>query len=285
MSKRPQGKRRTQQSPPANEAAERRPAWIVRHRWGVLAAAFCCACACVVGALVRDPSPAVYTARVVHEFPHDDTAYTQGLVYEDGTLYEGTGKRGRSTLRQVELETGNILQLQSLDDRLFGEGIAIWNDRIIQLTWTSRFGIIYDKKTFREVGRFRYSGQGWGLTHDGTHLIMSDGTSSLRFLDPKTFDVVRTLRVHNRGRRVANLNELEYVDGEILANVWGEDYIVKITPSTGQVTAYIDLRHLWPRRSDPEAVLNGIAYDAAGKRLFVTGKNWPKLFEIELVLR
>jgi glutamine cyclotransferase len=285
MSRRKRGKGQSEASPPPEDAGERRSPWIVRHRWGVLAAVLCCACACVVGALVRDPSPAVYTARVVREFPHDSDAYTQGLVYEDGTLFEGTGKRGKSTLRQVELETGKILQLQSLDDRLFGEGIAIWNDRIIQLTWTARFGIVYDKKTFRELDRFRYSGQGWGLTHDGTHLIMSDGTSSLRFLDPKTFDVIRTLRVHDRGRRVHNLNELEFVNGEVLANVWGEDYIVRIAPGTGQITGYIDLRNLWPRRSDPEAVLNGIAYDAAGKRLFVTGKNWPKLYEIELVPR
>jgi glutamine cyclotransferase len=285
MSKRKRGKGQSEAAPPPEGAGERRSPWIVRHRWGLLAAVLCCACACVVGALVRDPPPVVYTARVVREFPHDSEAYTQGLVYEDGTLFEGTGKRGKSTLRQVELETGKILQLQSLDDRLFGEGIAIWNDRIIQLTWTARFGIVYDKKTFRELDRFRYSGQGWGLTHDGTHLIMSDGTSSLRFLDPKTFDVIRTLRVHDRGRRVHNLNELEFVNGEVLANVWGEDYIVKIAPGTGQITGYIDLRNLWPRRSDPEAVLNGIAYDAAGKRLFVTGKNWPKLYEIELVPR
>ena len=285
MSKRPQGKRRTEQPPVTQEAAERRPAWIVRHRWGLIAATLCCACACVVGALVRDPPPVTYTGRVVREFPHDSTAYTQGLVYDEGTLYEGTGKRGKSSLRQVDLVTGKILQLQPLDDHLFGEGIAIWNDRIVQLTWTSRFGIIYDKKSFRELGRFRYSGQGWGLTHDGTHLIMSDGTSSLRFLDPKTFHVIRTLRVQNRGRRVHNLNELEYVNGEILANVWGEDYIVKISPSTGHVTAFIDLRHLAPRRSERDSVLNGIAYDVTGKRLFVTGKNWPKLFEIELVPR
>ena len=188
-------------------------------------------------------------------------------------------------MRQVELETGKIVQLQTLDARLFGEGITVWDDRIIQLTWTSRLGLIYDKKTFREIGRFRYSGQGWGLTHDGTHLIMSDGTSTLRFLDPKTFDVVRQLRVHSRGRRVHNLNELEYVNGEILANVWGENYLVKISPHSGQVTGFIDLSHLWRRRSDPEAVLNGIAYDAEGKRLFVTGKNWPKMFEIEVVPR
>ncbi len=285
MSKHSHGTRRNQEPPPTKSAFERRPSWIVRHRWGVLAASICCACACAVWALARDPAPIAYTAHVVHEFPHDSSAYTQGLVYEDGTLYEGTGKRGKSTLRQVELETGKIVQLQSLDARLFGEGITVWDDHIIQLTWTSRVGLIYDKKTFREIGRFRYSGQGWGLTHDGTHLIMSDGTSTLRFLDPKTFDVVRQLRVHSRGRRVHNLNELEYVNGEILANVWGENYIVKISPGSGQVTGFIDLSHLWRQRTDPEAVLNGIAYDAKGKRLFVTGKNWPKIFEIQVAPR
>jgi glutamine cyclotransferase len=250
-----------------------------------LAAATCCVCACAVWALARDRTPFAYTARVVREFPHDDQAYTQGLVYDNGRLYEGTGKRGRSTLREVELETGRIVQLQSLDERLFGEGIVVWQDRIIQLTWTSRTGLIYDKQTFREIGRFRYTGEGWGLTHDGTHLIMSDGTSVLRFLDPRTFAVVRQLRVQNRGRRVDKLNELEYVDGEILANVWGEDYIVKISPRTGEVTGYADLGHLWPERHDPEAVLNGIAYDSQAKRLFVTGKNWPKLYEIQLLPR
>jgi glutamine cyclotransferase len=285
MSRRKKEKKRTTEPAPKATVLEYRASWIRRHRWGMLAAVICCVCACAVWALARDPAPTVYTARIVHEYPHDSTAYTQGLVYEDGTLYEGTGKRGKSTLRQVELETGKILQLQSLDSRLFGEGIVIWEDKIVQLTWTSRFGMIYDKKTFRQLGRFRYSGEGWGLTHDGTHLIMSDGTSTLRFLDPKTFGVVRQLRVTSRGRRVDNLNELEYVNGEILANVWGEDYIVAISPTSGLVTSYIDLSRLWPQRRDPEAVLNGIAYDATGKRLFVTGKNWPKLFEIEILPR
>ncbi len=285
MSKAQTKKKRRHAPAPRQPPVERRLSWIRRHRWGVLVALACCTCAAVVWALARQQSPTAYTVQVVRTFPHDASAYTQGLVYDGGTLYEGTGKYGRSTLRQVDLKTGKILQLHSLDDRLFGEGVAIWNDRVIQLTWKSRVGIVYDKKTFRETARFRYSGQGWGLTHDGTHLIMSDGTSSLRFLDPDSYRVVRQLHVRNRGRRVDNLNELEYVHGEVLANIWGEDYIARISPRTGEVTGWIDLRRLWPNRRDSEAVLNGIAYDAKEDRLFVTGKNWPKLYQIRVVPR
>jgi len=275
--------RRKEEAPAPTTESSR--GWARRHRWGLLTATLCCACACVVWALARERTPPVYGFQVVHTFPHDTRAYTQGLVFEDGFLYEGTGKRGESTLRKVELETGRVLQSHSLDRRLFGEGIAIWDDRIIQLTWRSRAAIVYDKKTFQELRRFRYSGEGWGLTHDGTHLIMSDGSSTLRFLDPSTFKLVRRLLVHNRGRRLARLNELEYVGGEILANVWTEDGIARISPETGQVTGWIDLRGLMPGRTDREAVLNGIAYDPEGDRLFVTGKNWPKLFQIRVTSR
>jgi glutamine cyclotransferase len=236
----------------------------------------------VVWALARERTPPVYGFQVVHAFPHDARAYTQGLVFEDGFLYEGTGKYGQSTLRKVELETGRVLQSHSLDRRLFGEGITIWGDQIIQLTWRSRTGIVYDKETFRELRRFRYLREGWGLTHDGTHLIMSDGSSTLWFLDPGNFKLARRLLVQNQGRRLGHLNELEYVDGEILANVYTEDWIARISPETGEVTGWIDLRALMPRRADQDAVLNGIAYDPEGKRLFVTGKDWPKLFEIRV---
>jgi glutamine cyclotransferase len=227
----------------------------------------------------------VYDARVVRVFPHDGKAYTQGLAYAEGFLYEGTGKYGESTVRKVDLETGNVVQSHELDRRLFGEGITIWNGRLFQLTWRSRLGIVYDQATFREQQRFRYDGEGWGVTHDGTHLIMSDGSSTLRFLDPQTFRVVRRLLVHSQGRRVSNLNELEYIHGEIFANIWYKDYIARISPKTGEVTGWLDLRQLMPRRADREAVLNGIAYDAEGDRLFVTGKNWPRLFEIQMVPR
>ena len=227
----------------------------------------------------------IYGFQVVRAFPHDPRAYTQGLVFEGGFLYEGTGKYGESTLRKVELETGRVVQSRALERRLFGEGIAILGDRIIQLTWRAGTGIVYDKASLRELRRFRYTGEGWGLAWDGTHLIMSDGSSTLRFLDPTTFKVVRRLLVRSRGRRVGRLNELEYVEGEIFANIWYKDWIARISPATGEVTGWIDLRALWPDREDREAVLNGIAYDPTNRRLFVTGKNWPKLYEIRLVPR
>jgi glutamine cyclotransferase len=235
----------------------------------------------------RDGAPRVYIAEVVKQYPHDPTAYSQGLIFVDGELYEGTGKYGQSTLRRVDLKSGAVLQQVRVDSRAFGEGITDWNDTIVQLTWKSKVGLVYDRKTFKLLRKFRYSGEGWGVTHDDRNLIVSDGTSTLRFLDPKSFRVVRRLSVHSRGNRIQHLNELEFVDGEILANVWYKDYIVRISPKTGEVTAYYDLSRLWPQnqRPDKEAVLNGIAYDDVGKRLFVTGKNWPHLYEVRLVPR
>lgn len=282
MTVRKRNRRKEDAPPPATENSR---GWARRHRWGLLAAVLCCGCACVVWALARERTPSAYGYQVVHAFHHDSRAYTQGLVFENGFLYEGTGRFGESTLRKVELETGRVLQSHSLDRRLFGEGITIWGDRIYQLTWRSNTAIVYDKATFRELRRFRYTGEGWGLTHNGTHLIMSDGTSTLRFLDPDTFRVVRTLLVRNRGRRVGQLNELEYVGGEILANVWGEDWIARISPESGQLAGQIDLRGLHRRGFNREAVLNGIAYDPEGNRLFVTGKLWPRLYEIRLTSR
>lgn len=270
-------------SEPVRDVARR--GWVLRHRWGLVAAILSCACACGVWAVSQQRQATAYGVQVVERFPHDARAYTQGLIFHDGFLYEGTGKRGESSLRKVELETGRVVQSLKLDHRLFGEGITLWNDRIIQLTWQNELGIVYDRETFKEVERFRYEGQGWGVTHDGTHLIVSDGSSTLRFLDPRTYRVVRRLRVHNNGRRVSNLNELEYVGDEIFANIWYKDYIVRISPQSGAVTGWIDLRGLLPNRRDRDHVLNGIAYDSAKKRLFVTGKNWPTLFEIRLVAR
>ena len=231
--------------------------------------------------------PEVYGYEVVNTYPHDPKAFCQGLAFADGYLYEGTGQRGRSTLRKVELETGKVVQQVALDRRLFGEGITVWDERIYQLTWQAGLGLVCDKETFKEAGRFRVRGEGWGLTHDGTHLILSNGSPTLQFIDPKTYRVVRRLNVRDQGNWVRNLNELEYVDGAILANVWTTDRIAWISLVTGNVLGWIDLRGLKPAelRFNNDAVLNGIAYDPESKRLFVTGKNWPKLFEIRIVKR
>ena len=222
--------------------------------------------------------------KVVGSYPHDPRAFTQGLVYNDGVLYEGTGLNGQSSIRKVRLETGEVLQVRRLEAQYFGEGIAIWRGSLVQLTWQSGIGFVYDKASFERTTTFNYSGEGWGLTHDGTHLVMSDGSAQLRFLDPKTFREVRRATVRDGGQPVSQLNELEYVRGEIFANVWQTERIARIAPSTGQVKGWIDLHGLLP---PPEAagadVLNGIAYDTAGDRLFVTGKLWPRLFHIELI--
>ena len=227
----------------------------------------------------------VYTYWVVNEYPHDRDAFTQGLAFDDGVLYEGTGRRGASSLRRVALETGEVLQTHALAEELFGEGVTVYGDTVIQLTWQSCVGFVYDKETFEQLDPFTYAGEGWGLTHDGDRLIMSDGTSTLRFLDPETFARVGQVQVLSDGRPVTRLNELEYVEGDIYANVWQTDRIARIDPATGHVLAWIDLEGLLSGedRTEPVDVLNGIAYDAAADRLFVTGKLWPKLFEIELI--
>jgi glutamine cyclotransferase len=226
-----------------------------------------------------------YGYEVLRIHPHDREAFTQGLVFEDGFLFEGTGLRGRSSLRRVELETGTVLQYQALADHYFGEGIAIFGERIVQLTWQSQTGIVYDKASFAPVRTFSYTGEGWGLTHDGQRLIMSDGSASLRFLDPHTFQETGRLDVYDDSGPVYRLNELEYVGDQVLANVWQTNRIARIDLETGQVIAYIDLSGLLQPEdySSPVDVLNGIAYDQEGDRLFVTGKLWPKLFEIRLV--
>ena len=238
------------------------------------------------GQAQRQPGPLaapVSTYRVVKIYPHDPTAFTQGLVYLDGVLYEGTGLNGRSTIRKVRLENGEVLQQQALEPKYFGEGIAVWKKSLLQLTYTTGVGFVYDLATFTRTRTFNYSGEGWGLTHDNTRVIMSDGTSSLRFLDPETLKETGRLAVRDAGRPVEHLNELEVVKGEILANVWQTHRIARIAPRTGQVTGWIDLSGLLdPRDAAGADVLNGIAYDAAGDRLFVTGKLWPKLFEIRI---
>ena len=220
---------------------------------------------------------------VVRTFPHDPGAFTQGLVYRDGFFYEGTGLNGQSSIRRVALETGEVLQIRRIEDRYFGEGIALVGDQLVQLTWQSGIGFVYDRQTFAPVRSFTYRGEGWGLTYDGTRLIMSDGTPTLRFLDPKTFAVIGRLAVRDGNRPVDDLNELEVVRGEIFANVWGTDRIARISPKTGAVRGWIDLAGLLPpAEAAGTDVLNGIAYDAAGDRLFVTGKLWPRLFEIRV---
>ena len=227
----------------------------------------------------------VHTYRIKNTYPHDPSAFTQGLVYRDGILYESTGLRGRSSVRRVSLETGNILSQTSLLPEFFGEGIAVFGDRIYQLTWTTGVGFIYDKKTLALLQEFRYGIEGWGMTHDGKFLIVSDGSATLYYWDPQTFREAKRLSVTAGGKPVTNLNELEFVEGEIYANIWQQDRIARISPETGEVTGWIDLKGLLAPadRHGVEDVLNGIAYDPAKKRLFVTGKLWPKLFEIEIV--
>ena len=227
----------------------------------------------------------LYTYEVVNSYPHDTAAFTQGLVYEDGFLYEGTGLAGQSSLRKVELATGKVLQIVNLPATLFGEGITVFGDRIVQLTWTTRVGFVYDKKSFEKAGEFAYPTEGWGLTHDGKQLIMSDGTSTLYYLDPKTFALTGKIEVSYEGAPVVKLNELEYIKGQIYANVWQTDRIARISPKTGEVVAWIDLGGLLQRENyqGKADVLNGIAYDAKKGRLFVTGKLWPKVYEIKLV--
>jgi len=227
----------------------------------------------------------VYTYVIVNVYPHDRDAFTQGLVFKDGVLYESTGLYGHSTLRRVELETGNVLQVRELPAEYFGEGVTIYEDWIIQLTWLSNVGFVYDKDTFELLREFSYPTEGWGITHDGERLIMSDGTSTIYFLDPQSFEQTGQLEVFDGDSLVTRLNELEYIKGEIYANVWQTDRIARISPETGQVIAWVDLEGLLPAedRLEPVDVLNGIAYDAENDRLFVTGKLWPKLFEIKLV--
>ena len=225
-----------------------------------------------------------YSYEVVNVWPHDPKAFTQGLVFDNGTLLESTGQIGSSSLRRVELQTGKIVEKVDVPPPHFAEGIALFRDKVYQLTWQSQKGFIYDPVSFARQGEFIYGGEGWGLTHDGSYLIMSDGTNQIRFLNPTTFAIERTIEVYDRGRPLRDLNELEYVKGEIFANVWHSDRIARIDPASGRILGWIDLAGLLPaaEQRDPEAVLNGIAYDAGGDRLFITGKLWPKLFEIRL---
>ncbi len=228
----------------------------------------------------------VYPYRVARSYPHDRQAFTQGLVYEGGFFYEGTGLHGRSSLRKVDPASGRILKETRLVPSHFGEGITVFGDRIVQLTWLSRVGFVYDKASFRLLNTFTYPWEGWGVTHDGERLIVSDGTNVLHFLDPKDYREVATLDIRDEKGPVTGLNELEYVRGVIYANVWPTDRIAVIHPRTGRIEAWMDLKGLLGKTDLPGAdVLNGIAYDVRGDRLFVTGKFWPKVFEIQSPVR
>lgn len=221
---------------------------------------------------------------LVRTYPHDPGAFTQGLIFLDGTLYESTGQPGASQIRQVRLKDGKVLRRTALEDRYFGEGLTHWGDRLISLTWRHREGFVWRTADFARLSTFRYEGEGWGLTQDGQQIVMSDGSADLRFLDPETLAERRRVTVTWNGRPVPLLNELEYARGEVLANIWYDRRIARIDPASGAVIDWIDLSPLAARVkvSNPDAVLNGIAYDPKGDRLFVTGKYWPSLFEIRL---
>jgi glutamine cyclotransferase len=232
-----------------------------------------------------NPAPVRYGYKVIREWPHDPAAFTQGLVFRNGGFLESTGLNGESTLRSVDLETGRVLKRVSLPREYFAEGLAFVGNRAYQLTWQNHKGFIYDVDTFRAEGEFTYEGEGWGLATDGRWLVLSDGTSRIRFFDPDGFRLVRSIDVAAAGRPVERLNELEWINGEIFANVWQTDEVVRIDPSSGVVRGIIDFSGLLPlnERTPDTDVLNGIAYDAAGGRLFVTGKRWPRIYEVRLV--
>lgn len=233
----------------------------------------------------RNPAP-VQSYKVVATFPHDPDAFIQGLVFADGEFYESTGLNGHSTLRRVEITTGKVLQQIKVPDEYFAEGLALVGDELLQLTWQHHRGFVYDRKTFAQKRTFPYKSEGWGIAYDGTsQLVMSDGSDTLTFMDPKTLAPTRSIRVRDAGRSIDRLNELEWIEGEIWANVWLTDRIARISPTTGEVNSWIDFGSLWPvnQRPNPgDQVLNGIAYDKATRRIFITGKKWPRLYQISV---
>jgi glutamine cyclotransferase len=236
------------------------------------------------GPVARSAGTPEYTYGVIHTYPHDRQAYTQGLEYHEGMLYEGTGLYGRSSLRKVRLESGEVEQRIDIDQQFFGEGITVVGDEVFQLTWQNNVGFVYGLNDLRLRRRFTYRGEGWGLTNDGSEVYMSDGSSQIRVLDPSSMTERRRIDVVSNGARVDNLNELEFIEGEIWANVYQTDRIARISPTTGRVTGWIDLKGLLsPLFSQSVDVLNGIAYDRRAKRIFVTGKLWPSLFEIRVI--
>jgi glutamine cyclotransferase len=243
------------------------------------------ACAfALLSAFIRGQSAPVHSYKIIKAFPHDATAFTEGLEFHGGALWESTGLNGSSSIRKVDLATGKVLENHPLSTLYFGEGITFFGERLYQLTYMSGVAFVYDPKTFKQVESFHYPGEGWALTHDAKHLIMSDGSSALRILDPATFHEYNRLVVRDGDRPVANLNELELIEGELWANIWTKEIVARIDPRSGQVKSWVDfagLRQEAGCRDDCD-VLNGIAYDATRKRIFVTGKHWPKLFEIQV---
>ncbi|ELR98661.1 glutaminyl-peptide cyclotransferase [Gloeocapsa sp. PCC 73106] len=248
----------------------------------VLLALFCALSIIYLSSAASTP---IYRYEILHTYPHDPQAFTQGLIYDQGSLYESTGLRGQSSLRRVALTTGKLLQIHHLPYRYFAEGLTLRDNQLIQITWQEQTGFIYDSQSFQPLGKFTYDTEGWGLTHDDKYLIMSDGSDNIYFLDPLSFVPVKRIQVRDRGQPISKLNELEYVDGQIWANIWGSNCIAKIAPKTGRVTAWINLKGLRSPSlaANPNAVLNGIAYDREQKRLYVTGKLWSELFEIKLI--
>jgi len=234
--------------------------------------------------IYSDVTPKRIGYKVIHTYPHDIEAFTQGLVYDKGVLFEGTGQKTGSSLREVELQTGRVIRQHNLDPSLFGEGIALYRDRIYQVTWENKVGFIYDKMTFNVINKIYYSTQGWGLTTVNNRIVMSDGSNILAFYEPDMFTMVSRIEVYDNEKKVDSINELEYINGEIWANIWMSDLIARIDPLSGKVLAYIDLKGILPEseRTPETDVLNGIAYDTEGNRIFVTGKKWPRLFEIRL---
>ncbi|MEP6963678.1 MAG: glutaminyl-peptide cyclotransferase, partial [Acidobacteriota bacterium] len=227
---------------------------------------------------------AVFGYQVVKTYPHDRAAFTQGLLFVDGQLYESTGLNGKSSIRRVELDTGRVAQIQTVPQQYFGEGLAAVGDKLVELTWQSGVGFVYDRKSFKMEKIFPYRGEGWGLTTDGRRVILSDGTENLRFFDPATLKETGSVIVTDNGRPIKELNELEYIKGEVWANVWQTNRIARINPQTGRVTSWINLTGILSvMEAQGTDVLNGIAYDAQGDRIFITGKLWPKLFEIRVV--
>jgi glutaminyl-peptide cyclotransferase len=234
--------------------------------------------------IYSDVVPKRFHYKVVNTFPHDKKAFTQGLIYDNGILYESTGQETESSLREVDLATGKVLRQLNLESSLFGEGITIWRDRIFHITWKSKVGFVYDRSTFRLINKIYYQTEGWGLTTIDDKLVMSDGTNVLGFYDPESFTVISRIEVFDNEKKIDSLNELEFINGEIWANIWMSDLIARIDPGSGKVIAYIDLQGLLPdsEKTGDSSVLNGIAWDKKGKRIFVTGKNWPRLYEIAI---
>lgn len=289
MTKKPKP-RKSQAYPHATSAKRDQPKQKSRYnkrpvRWDLVVVFLIIAVGGTYLAILMRPNSGVprFTYSVIREFPHKTDAFTQGLVWEKGILWESTGKYGESSIRKVDLETGDVIKKVALNDKVFGEGLTLFNDELIQLTWKAGIAYVYDRD-LNKLREHRYTGEGWGLTHDGGVLILSDGTARLRFLDPKTFEEVGGITVREGKRRVSQLNELEYIEGSIYANQWGSDSIFEIDPETGAVTGIIDLTNLWPSRERPEeGLLNGIAINRDTKKLLVTGKLCPRIYEIELL--